>query len=252
MAQPWYFNNPMDVAVDGDGFLYIADTGNFRIVKYTKSGDFVSSWGGGGSGREEFVNPAAAAFHPDGYIYVSDRGYYAATGEQVSRVQKFTLSGQWVSEFGEWGEGNGQFKDPRGIAVDKEGGVYVADSGNNRIQKFTSNDVYINSWPIFFIDAWEYAQVVDVAVEPDGNILVLVDRNSSAPDGETFYPVQRFPPDGVLLDKWPMDPEDYNGLYGICVDEDHNIYVSEIWNHQIKVYSKEGGEIGNIREVGVR
>src|SRR5712692_485152 len=59
-----------------------------------------------------------------------------------SRAQAPTFITAW----GSFGTGNTQFKTPVGVAVDTHGNVYVADSNNNRIQKFTSNGDYITQW----------------------------------------------------------------------------------------------------------
>ena len=56
-----------------------------------------------------------------------------------NRVEKFNSAGTFVTAWGTLGTGNGQFNAPTGIAVDpSSGNVYVADTGNNRIQEFTS------------------------------------------------------------------------------------------------------------------
>jgi hypothetical protein len=64
-----------------------------------------------------------------GYIYVAD--------SYNNRIQKFSASGEYITQWGSFGTGNGQFKIPYGIAVDASGNVYVADTVNNRIQKFS-------------------------------------------------------------------------------------------------------------------
>ena len=53
-----------------------------------------------------------------------------------NRVQEFTSTGDYLTQWGTIGGNNGQFRDPFGIAVSPSGGIYVADWGNNRIQKF--------------------------------------------------------------------------------------------------------------------
>ena len=64
-----------------------------------------------------------------GNVYVADNGN--------SRIQKFTTSGTFVTKFGSFGAGNGQFNNLMGVAVGGAGTVYVADSGNSRIQEFS-------------------------------------------------------------------------------------------------------------------
>ena len=53
------------------------------------------------------------------------------------RIEKFDSNGTFLTKWGSWGSGDGQFKYPYGVAVDSSGNVYVADTGNNRIQKFS-------------------------------------------------------------------------------------------------------------------
>ncbi len=55
-----------------------------------------------------------------------------------NRVQKFSPAGAFLSKFGSYGSGDGQFSYPYGIAIDSAGNIYVADTNNNRIQKFNS------------------------------------------------------------------------------------------------------------------
>ena len=56
------------------------------------------------------------------------------------RVEKFTSNGNYLTQWGSRGSGNGQFEYPEGIAVDSSGNfIYVADSGNDRIQVFVNN-----------------------------------------------------------------------------------------------------------------
>jgi tripartite motif-containing protein 71 len=52
------------------------------------------------------------------------------------RIQKFTSDGQFIEAWGTTGDGNGQFSEPEGIDADNSGHVYVADTGNNRVQAF--------------------------------------------------------------------------------------------------------------------
>ena len=86
-----------------DSSVYVVDTGNNRIQKFTSEGVFVTKWGT--------------------YNYI---------------IQRLTPDGsEYVNEWAEEGEGDGQFNQPHGVAVASDGSVYVADSGNNRIQKFS-------------------------------------------------------------------------------------------------------------------
>ena len=65
----------------------------------------------------------------DGSVYVLDTSN--------NRIQQFTSTGVFVTEWGGFGTGDGEFNGPNGVAVASDGSVYVADTWNNRIQKFS-------------------------------------------------------------------------------------------------------------------
>ena len=69
---------------------------------------------------------------------------YLAMIQTVSAVEEYQFSTQW----GSYGGGAGQFSEPHGIGVDNNGYVYVADHSNQRIQKFTSEGIFIKEWSI--------------------------------------------------------------------------------------------------------
>ncbi|MGB8133732.1 MAG: 6-bladed beta-propeller, partial [Nitrososphaeraceae archaeon] len=76
-----------------------------------------------------FQGPSGLSIDANDNIYVTDKNN--------NRIPVFTSDGQFITKFGEPGSGNGQLIDPEGVGVDKESGaVYVADTGNNRIQLF--------------------------------------------------------------------------------------------------------------------
>lgn len=93
---------------------------------------------------ETFISgPAPAAngvkFAPNGTLYVSD---ISANGT----IKLYSAAGQILSEIGSVGIGNGQFQHPQGIAFDTSGDIYVADLGNHRVQKFTTDGVFVLKW----------------------------------------------------------------------------------------------------------
>ncbi|WP_158606518.1 fibronectin type III domain-containing protein [Paenibacillus ginsengarvi] len=125
------FNSPKGVAVDGDGNVYVADTENDRIQKFTISTGLWSEWKKTGGGPGSFLKPNGVAVDDSGNVYVADLAR--------NRIQKLTLS---TNTWKVWGgstqgeTGMGKFSNPSGIAVDSSGStIYVADKNNNRIQK---------------------------------------------------------------------------------------------------------------------
>ena len=63
-----------------------------------------------------------------------------------NRIQKFDANGTFITKWGSYGSGDGEFSDPRGITVDSAGYLYVSDYWNNRIQKFDSSGTFITKF----------------------------------------------------------------------------------------------------------
>jgi len=122
-------NNPESAKFGPDGRLYVADLMNNRIQVFDEDGHLVAGWGRSGSGPGELKSPAGLAFDRDGNVYVTEIGN--------SRVQVFDSNGKVLGAFGEKGSANGQFSNVHGIILDRDSGyIYIADTGNNRIQVF--------------------------------------------------------------------------------------------------------------------
>lgn len=85
---------------------------------------------------------------------------FVASTMAIVRAQTYSFSAQWGSQ----GSADGQFNSPFDIAVGKSGNIYVADSGNNRIQKFDSNGN--------FLSTWSKGHYEGVAVDESGNVYV--------------------------------------------------------------------------------
>jgi DNA-binding beta-propeller fold protein YncE len=139
------FNNPAALAVDHDGNLIVADTGNHRLVKVDRNGTHLWAVGGHGTAQGEFDSPQAVCIDTDNNIYVADT--------LNTRVQKLSPAGEPLTIWGGWGAEYGQFggDGPLGIAIDEHGFVLVSDShtasgGNHRIQKFDPDGHYVGQF----------------------------------------------------------------------------------------------------------
>ena len=127
------FHNPVGVAVDGSGNIYVADQVNHRIQVFNSGGVFQFKFGtpgrGDGTGDGQFNSPEGVAVDGSGKIYVADQANH--------RIQVFDSGGVFQLKFGTTGSGDGQFNSPYGVAVDGSGNIYVADTHNHRIQVFS-------------------------------------------------------------------------------------------------------------------
>ena len=200
---------PQQIAVDDERNIYVADTGNSRIQKFTNDGQFLSSWGTNGVENGELQSPVGIAIYENN-VYVVD--------EKQNTVQKYDNDGNFILKWGELGNENGQFSSPQGITIDSSGIVYVADSKNHRIQQFTSGGEFLSSFGKYGYGDGKLKIPVDVAVY--GDFIYVSD-----PGG---YKIEKYTSDGIFLKSF-----DYNfgGSYvrpgGLTADPDGNIYFVE-------------------------
>jgi len=233
LEQPWYFNNPCGIAIDSSGHVYVADSQNHRIQKFTSSGQFITKWGSSGSGNGQLNWPRGIALDSSGNVYVVD--------SQNHRIQKFTSSGQFVTKWGSEGSGDGQFNLPWGIALDSSGYVYVADTYNHRIQKFTSSGQFVTKWGSEGSGDGQLNLPWGIALDNSGNVYVVDSQN---------HRVQKFTSSGQFVTKWGSLGSG-NGQFsfpgGIAVDSSGNVYVADTgnpgtyyYNHRIQKFTSSG------------
>jgi DNA-binding beta-propeller fold protein YncE len=125
---PGEFDHPDALAVNADGDVYVADTGNDRIVRLSPTGTVLGEWGGAGAAPGRFNSPSGIAVDGAGDLYVVDSAN--------NRIQVFTADGRFLSQWGTRGIGPGEFSEPTAIAIDCLGDIYVADTDNNRVERF--------------------------------------------------------------------------------------------------------------------
>ncbi len=264
-APPGEFNEPRGIAFDSRNNLYVVDTRNFRIQKFSQDGRFILEWGGKGAKKGQFEDPSGIAIDKYDNIFVADTwnqriqkfskdgrfkaaftypgGFYSPRGVAVDaegnifvsdtgnhRVCVLSPKGEAVRCWGERGSRKGRFFEPVGIALDQKGYVYVADSGNRRIQVFDKEGRFMRAWKV---KGWKgkFFREPYIVFDNGGNIYL------SDPPG---HKILKYDQKGLLLRSWDMIGKEKYELInpiGISIDRSGKIYVSDPANNVVKSFN---------------
>ncbi len=122
------FHYPTNIAVAGDGRVYVTDSLNFRIQVLSSDLNLIGSFGAVGDSPGNFSRPKGVATDSDGHVYVIDALF--------DNVQIFDDHGELLLAFGGPGSEPGQFWLPNAIFIDSDDRIYISDSYNKRVQVF--------------------------------------------------------------------------------------------------------------------
>lgn len=137
LVTPGTLNAPRNFAFAPDGSIYIADSGNSKIVHLSADGTVLNNWGSRTPDKQ--TPPAVSTFNEPWGIAVDSKGNVYVTDTWNHRVQKFDANGKFLLQWGTGGlssESATNFWGPRGIMIGSNGDVYVTDTGNRRVAVF--------------------------------------------------------------------------------------------------------------------
>jgi sugar lactone lactonase YvrE len=132
------FGGPHFLARDSQGRIYTTEGVQGRVQVFSSDGTFLAKWGDKGDQPGGFGSYAFGNFpHSFGPIGVAvDRYDRVLVSSLNNRVQYFDFDGKYLFGIDGTGRENGELLHPHGLAFDREGHLYIADAGNQRIVKF--------------------------------------------------------------------------------------------------------------------
>ncbi len=220
------FNTPSALAIDADGNLYVADTGNNRIRKITPegvvttvAGDGTAGYADGPAAQARFNGPIGVAVDTSGNLYVADT-YNDRVRKVSSDGQVTTVAGAGQPGYADGSAATAMFDTPCGVVVASDGSVIVADTGNRQLRKITADG------NVSTITA-DLSRPIGLSATHDGFLYVTdLDRAQVvqiAPDGSTHVIASQFnQPSSVAI-----NPETYE-LY---VTDSGNYLVRKLTQH---------------------
>ncbi|MBM3935141.1 MAG: 6-bladed beta-propeller [SAR202 cluster bacterium] len=197
-------NRPSGIALDAEDNVWVVDSENHRVQKFTADGKHLTSFGEHGTGDGQFVSPWGIHIDELGQIYIADW--------RNDRIQVFDQDGRFLWKFGSPGEGNGEFRRPAGVAVDSDGDIFVCDWGNNRVQLFTPEGRYVQQ---FRGDATLSKQTLERAFQRSAKQKRM--RGDATVEQEKYFTRPR----------------------SVRVDQRGHMYVPDFEHYRIQIYKKE-------------
>lgn len=216
------FDHPRGLAVAPDGRIFVADTGNKRIVVLSPQGQFLTAWGEAGEGTGQFVEPFEVAVDKDGTVWVLD------SVRQL--LLHFDDGGQFLEEVAP----TSPWYRPRGLALASDGTFYVADTGLVRVVQVARDGTLIRQiggkdGPI------GPGQPTDVAVAADGSLYVV-----EAQSGVLWH----LDAEGVALAAWSVPKTNTIDAPHLDVLPDGRVMVTSPSGPTVQVYEGDGTPVG--------
>ncbi len=234
------FSGPTGIAFYG-GDLYVADYGNDRIEEFNEKGEYISKFGSKGTGAEQLEGPVSVAVNSSGDVWVGDLGN--------NRVDEFNSSGKFIEaigfgvsdgnkekfeicttscQVGVAGSGNGQFSDVHGLAVSGTK-LYVADTGNNRIEEFNEKGEYTGKFGSKGPGNGQFEDPIGIATNPSNGYLYVTDENNDR--------VEALSTSGEYIDQFGakgIGNGQFTGPEGIIVNSSGDVYVVDAGNNRVE------------------
>ncbi len=220
------FSQPSDVAVSGDGHIYIVDGVNNRIKVFNREGKFAFSFGSKGALNGQLTFPLGIDIGDSGRVYVADSGNH--------RVQIFSRKGEYIAKINI--DSAMQAADPTDVAVNESiQRLYVADNDNHRVLMYDLEKVeLLKSLGTPGAEEREFRYPFLMALDRDGYLYISDVVNTR---------VQVFNSEGLfvtVIGGWGVEKGKFFRPKGVAIDSNNRVYVSDGYMGVIQVFRSDG------------
>ena len=148
------------------------------VMKFSPDGELLLTIGTPGEVGDpptHLTDPNDVLIAPNGRIFIAETHGAQFQGdpgpETKSRITMWEPDGTYIGHFGEYGWDDGQFRSPHSLAMDSQGRLFVADRGNNRIQIFTQDGEWLDTW-------YQFSRISGLYIDPTNDMLYAIDSES--------------------------------------------------------------------------
>lgn len=209
------------------------------VMKFSPDGELLMTIGTPGEVGDpptHLTDPNDVLVAPNGRIFIAETHGAQFQNEPgadtKSRITMWEADGSYIGHFGEYGWEDGQFRSPHSLSMDSQGRLFVADRGNNRIQIFTQDGEWLDTW-------YQFSRISGMYIDPTNDMLYAIDSESdpnynpggwrkglrvgNARNGEVLY----FIPEHISARNSGMGGTGSMGE-GVTADAAGNVYAGEV------------------------
>ena len=259
------FNNPVAMALDADGVVYVANRGSESIsnVPWDRTGvgqriskvslgsqtgeeEYLSEFSRYGSQPGQLIWPAGLVVDAQGHVYVTD--------EWLNRVSVFDKDGNFVDCWNTVQSGESEPNGASGIAIDANNTLFVTDSRSHKVRTFATDGTFLGSWGSLGSGPSELDSPWGITVDGEGYVYVADHKN---------HRVQKFTSDGDFVAQIGSPGTKRGSLSyptDVAVDPEGDVYICT-WNKnawdrgRIQIFDAEGrfltGLVGDAQQLSM-
>jgi hypothetical protein len=244
--KPGEFYSPIQIVINKQDEIFVADVNNARVQKFNTEGKFLSGF------DLPLDDPKRISCQVGGMAIEHGMIYLALMAQH--KLMVFTESGKLLREWGKRGKGDGEFHQPGGIVLRKDGTLFVADQCNHRVQKFTKEGKFLGKWGEHGDKPGQFGAPEHAGSRFGGPHFLAQDSKGRLYTTEGVASrVQQLSPDGKPLLAWGDKGDQPGGFgslklglskfgfgpIGIMIDRRDRVWVSSL-NDRVQQFTLEG------------